>query len=70
VARRELFSAERRFEIARTLAEPLCVLLGLPADTNPDLLLCALYYRTFIADRPGEIEAPAESSRHVEVGTP
>jgi hypothetical protein len=53
VARRELFSAPRRFEIARTLAEPLCLRWNLPVDTNPDLLLCALYYRTFIADRPG-----------------
>jgi uncharacterized RDD family membrane protein YckC len=53
VARRELFSAPRRFEIARTLAEPLCLRWGLPPDTNPDLLLSALYYRTFIADRPG-----------------
>jgi uncharacterized RDD family membrane protein YckC len=53
VARRELFSPARRFEIARTLAEPLADRLGLPTDTNPDLLLCAVYYRTFIADRTG-----------------
>ncbi len=53
VARRELFSAPRRFEIARNLAEPLCLRWGLPVDTNPDLLLSALYYRAFIADRPG-----------------
>jgi len=52
VTRRELFSAPRRWEIARMLAEPLAERFGLPADTNPDLLLCALYYRTFIADRP------------------
>ena len=58
VARRALFSAARRFEIASTLASPLGQRLGLPADTNPDLLLCALYYRKFIADRP-ETDAPA-----------
>ena len=52
VGRRQLFSAARRHEIARTLAEPLGERLGLPADTSPDLLLCALYYRQFIADRP------------------
>jgi uncharacterized RDD family membrane protein YckC len=57
VARRELFSAPRRFEIARTLAEPLCVRWGLPADTNPDLLLSALYYRTFIADGTAAAES-------------
>jgi uncharacterized RDD family membrane protein YckC len=53
VGRRELFSPARRYELARTLAEPLCERLNLPAYTNPDLLLCALYYRAFIADRPG-----------------
>jgi uncharacterized RDD family membrane protein YckC len=52
VGRRELFSPARRYELARTLAEPLCERWGLPPDTNPDLLLCALYYRAFIADRP------------------
>jgi uncharacterized RDD family membrane protein YckC len=70
VARRELFSAERRFEIARTLAEPLGVLMGLPGDTNPDLLLCALYYRTFIADEPGELPSPTADSRQIAVATP
>jgi hypothetical protein len=55
VARRELFPPARRFEIARTLAEPMAERFGLPAETNPDLLLCALYYRAFIAGmRPGE----------------
>jgi uncharacterized RDD family membrane protein YckC len=55
VARRELFTPARRFEIARTLGEPLAERLGLAAETNPDLLLCALYYRTFLAGmRPGE----------------
>jgi uncharacterized RDD family membrane protein YckC len=60
VARRELFSPPRRFEIARTLGEPLCERFGLPRDTNPDLLLCALYYRTFIADRDGAAPLSAE----------
>jgi hypothetical protein len=51
VARRERFSPQRRQELARTLAEPLAARLRLPPDTNSDLLLCALYFRTFIADR-------------------
>lgn len=50
VSRREFIAPARRYEIARTLAEPLCEKFGLPSDTNPDLLLCALYYRTFIAE--------------------
>jgi uncharacterized RDD family membrane protein YckC len=51
VARRERFSYQRRHELARVLAEPLAARFQLPRDTNPDLLLCALYYRTFVADR-------------------
>jgi uncharacterized RDD family membrane protein YckC len=54
VARRRLFSAARRYEIASTVAGPLAERLSLPADTNPDLLLCALYYRKFIAEGPRE----------------
>lgn len=49
--RRRFFAPPRRREIARHLAEPLIQRLGLPADTGHDLLLCALYYRVFIADR-------------------
>lgn len=59
VGRRALFSPARRFEIAATLAGPLCESLGMPAPQDPDLLLCALYYRKFIADRPEVAELPA-----------
>jgi len=38
-------------EIARHLAEPLRLRWDLPTETNPDLLLCGLYYRTFVTDR-------------------
>lgn len=51
VERRRFFSPPRRREVARHLAEPLLKRFGLPADTSYDLLLCALYYRAFIADR-------------------
>jgi uncharacterized RDD family membrane protein YckC len=71
VARRELFSTPRRFEIARNLADPLCLRWGLPVDTNPDLLLSALYYRTFIADRPGhEPTLRASAAVPAEVASP
>lgn len=63
VARRERLSPARRYEIARTLSEPLVERFALPHDTNPDLLLCALYYRTFIADSGGEpILSPASEA--------
>jgi len=52
VERRRFFTQARRREVARHLGEPLVRKLGLRKDTSHDLLLCALYYRTFIADRP------------------
>ncbi|HND52519.1 MAG TPA: RDD family protein [Pirellulaceae bacterium] len=51
VDRRRFFTDARRRDIAKHLADPLLRLFGLPLDTSHDLLLCALYYRTFIADR-------------------
>lgn len=56
VERRRFFSVPRRREIARHLGEPLLERFGLPLDTSHDLLLCALYYRTFIADRQDDDE--------------
>jgi len=49
VERRRYFTTARRREIARHLAEPLLEKFGLPGDTSYDLLLCALYYRTFLS---------------------
>jgi len=54
VQRRRTFSWGRRLEIARPLAEPLRQQFALPPETNPDLLLCGLYHRTFFTDRRGE----------------
>lgn len=51
VDRRRYFSTARRREVARHLGEPLLEKFGMRKDTSHDLLLCALYYRTFIADR-------------------
>ena len=61
VERRRFFTASRRREVARHLAEPLLEQFGMRKDTSHDLLLCALYYRTFIADRAGD-ESPAQGS--------
>ncbi len=55
VERRRFFSPPRRRELAKALAVPLLQKFSLPSDTSYDLLLCALYYRAFIADR-GEDE--------------
>lgn len=54
VDRRRFFSPARRREVARHLADPLLRLFQLPSDTSHDLLLCALYYRTFVAQRADE----------------
>lgn len=61
VERRQYFSLNRRREIAKYLAEPLLERFGLPRDTSHDLLLCAVYYRTFVADRGSE-EGPSGPS--------
>jgi uncharacterized RDD family membrane protein YckC len=50
VQRRMNFAPMRRLEIARHLAEPLRQQFNLPPGTDPDLLLCGLYQRTFIED--------------------
>ena len=54
VERRKYLSAARRNEIAAHLAQPVLTLTGIPADTDYDLLLCALFHRTFILDQPAE----------------
>ncbi len=54
VERRRFFSQARRREVAKHLGEPLLDEFGFRKDTSCDLLLCALYYRTFITDRPEE----------------
>lgn len=51
VERRRFFAPARRREIARHIGGPLLERFRLPSDTSHDLLLCALYHRTFIADR-------------------
>jgi uncharacterized RDD family membrane protein YckC len=63
VERRRFFTPPRRREVARHLAIPLLDRFGLPADTSYDLLLCALYYRTFIADRSQDERLLAEATR-------
>ncbi|MEA1952653.1 MAG: RDD family protein [Planctomycetota bacterium] len=60
VGRRLNFPPERRAQLACYLAEPLGERLGLPADTDPDRLLCALYQRTFITEEELE-EQPASA---------
>ncbi len=44
---RSRLTPQHRSEIASHLAVPLKEEFGLPADTDNDLLLCALYFRTY-----------------------
>jgi uncharacterized RDD family membrane protein YckC len=69
VERRRFFSVPRRREIAQYLGEPLLEKFGMRPDTSHDLLLCAVYYRTFIADRLNE-DARSETPFAVTPGTP
>jgi uncharacterized RDD family membrane protein YckC len=57
VERRDRFTWAARCEIAWHLAEPLRQKYQLPVTTNPDVLLCALYHRAFIAEGH-ETESP------------
>jgi uncharacterized RDD family membrane protein YckC len=60
--RRLTLSPLRRAEVARHLAVPLAARLRLSPQTNHDMLLCALYHRTFVSSDIAEFEpvpAPA-----------
>lgn len=50
IARREAFNWPRRVEIARHLADPLKDRYDLPEALNPDLLLCAVYYKLYLSE--------------------
>jgi hypothetical protein len=67
VERRRFFTPPRRREVARHLAIPLLNRFGLPPDTSYDLVLCALYYRTFIADRSQDERRLAEAKAAAKV---
>ena len=47
VDRRKFLLPQRASEIASHLARPLLEKFGIPADTDHDLFLCALYHKTF-----------------------
>lgn len=64
--RRKYLSAARRNEIATHLAEPILSLVDIPADTDYDLLMCALYHRTFIAKQTNDSESSAEQPAALE----
>lgn len=50
VERRHYLTPARRAEIARHLTLPLIDRFGFDSKVDPDLLMVALYYRTFLAD--------------------
>lgn len=56
VERRGFLSRARRFEIAAILGRPLIEKFGFPLDTSSDLVLLALYYRSFLQSEDGDEE--------------
>ncbi len=70
VARRGRFSPARRFELAGILAGPFVERFRLPPDTNPDLLLVSMYFRTFFADRIAADDAPDPQPEPAEAASP
>jgi len=53
---REKLAPQRAHEIAVHVAAPLLQRFGIPADTDTDLFVCALYFRTF-ASQPSDDES-------------
>ncbi len=73
VDRRRFLPYQRVAEVAGHLGPRLVEYFGLPSDTNHDLLLCSLYYKTFIdqADEndSGQITAiPSTALKAAQVG--
>ena len=58
---RPRLAPEHRAEIAAHLAVPLKEKFGFPADTDDDLLLCALYYRTYAEVQQQQIDEENEN---------
>lgn len=54
VERRHFLTPPRRREIARTLSDPLIERFEFRRDIDPDLLLYALYYKTFLSESVSE----------------
>lgn len=63
--RRMRMPVARRMELSAILAAPLMAQLGIRSDTSPDLFLCALYYREFVAKPISIVE-----SATIDVGIP
>jgi len=65
---RRHLAPQRAHEIAIHVAQPLLQRFGIPATTDTDLFVCALYFRTY-ADQPSDDESsktPLESSKVAE----
>ena len=60
VDRRRFLPYQRVAEVAAHLGEPLIQQLQLPQDTNHDLLLCSLYYKTYIDQQQEDIDNPVQ----------
>ncbi|MEM8666545.1 MAG: RDD family protein [Planctomycetota bacterium] len=53
--RRHYLTPARRREVAKHLTDPLVERFEFRRDIDPDLLMYALYYKTFLADPAGEL---------------
>jgi uncharacterized RDD family membrane protein YckC len=68
VDQRKFLPFQRASEIAAHLAVPLMEKMGIAHDTDKDLFLCALYYKTFIASEIGDKETGASFSPAIGMG--
>ncbi len=56
VERRAYLTPARRREVSKRLTKPLLVRFGFRDDVDPDLLMTALYYKTFHTDSREEVD--------------
>ena len=72
VERRTYLGPSRLDEIARRLSPLLIEKMNLATDTNPDLLLCSLYYKTFHSESIGQASSlpPASAMSRIPIEVP
>ena len=70
VDNRRTLNYQRSSEIANFVAVPLIERFGMPADTDGDLLLCALYFKVFVQQELGDSQEVTEGDlASIELGS-
>ncbi len=62
IERRQMFTPQRRAELARRLGAPLRARYQIPQGMDDDALLCGMYYRTFIGEKDEALTPPRSAN--------